>query len=155
MDSLQSLCKLMTHGVYVIAVTDGEHERAFTAAWVMQVSFNPLMLAFSINPQHASYAILKSKGRCTVNVLAKPQLRLAEHFGRNDLANKMAGHQWQRAKSGAPVLAESLCYFDCSVNHTTSAGDHEIVVCKVLEARFLNPGEPMGYRDTGNIDGTG
>jgi flavin reductase (DIM6/NTAB) family NADH-FMN oxidoreductase RutF len=155
MSTLNELCKLITHGVYVIAVTDGQHERAFTAAWAMQVSFDPLMLAFSISPQHSSYAILQAGGRCSINVLAKPQLSLAEHFGRSDLPDKMAGYRWQKAKSGTPVLADGIAYFDCSVSHTTSAGDHELVVCKVLEAALLNLGEPMGYRDTGNMDGTG
>ncbi len=155
MKTLNELCKLITHGVYVIAVTDGQRERAFTAAWVMQVSFDPLMLAFSINPQHGSYAILKAKGRCTVNVLAKPQLAIAAHFGCNDIPDKMTGYQWQRTQNGVPVLADSLCYFDCTVSHTTSAGDHELVVCKVVEAVYLHSGEPMNYRDTGNMDGTG
>jgi flavin reductase (DIM6/NTAB) family NADH-FMN oxidoreductase RutF len=31
------LCQLITHGVYVIGVSDGKHQNAFTAAWVMQV----------------------------------------------------------------------------------------------------------------------
>lgn len=155
MKTLNELCKLITHGVYVIAVTDGQHERAFTAAWVMQVSFNPLLLVFSINPLHSSYKILRAGGRCTVNVLEKQQLATAAHFGRDDLADKMSGYQWLKAKSGAPVLAESLCYFDCSVSHTTSAGDHELVVCRVVEAVSLHTGEPMNYRDTGNMDGTG
>ncbi|MEQ1635916.1 MAG: flavin reductase family protein [Methylococcales bacterium] len=155
MQTPQTLCQLITHGVYVIAVTDGQHDRAFTAAWVMQVSFEPLLPAFSINPRHGCYAILKSGGRCTINVLAKQQLSLAAHFGRSGQPDKMAGHQWQKSKAGVPVLTESLGYFDCRVSKMTNAGDHELVVCEVLDAVFLNTGEPMLYRETGNMDGMG
>jgi flavin reductase (DIM6/NTAB) family NADH-FMN oxidoreductase RutF len=152
---MDELCKQITLGVYVIAVTDGRHENAFTAAWVMPVSFAPLLLAFSINPQHNSYALLKTGKRCTVNILARQQLDVAAHFGRSGVADKMTGFQWQKSNSGVPVLVDSLGYFDCTVSHATPAGDHELVVCTVLEAVCLNSGEPMQYRDTGNMDGRG
>jgi flavin reductase (DIM6/NTAB) family NADH-FMN oxidoreductase RutF len=42
---------------------------AFTAAWVMQVSFDPLLLALSINPHHSSYGLLKEARAFSVNVL--------------------------------------------------------------------------------------
>ena len=41
----------------------GEARNAFTAAWVMQVSFDPLLLALSINPHHSSYRLLKEGRR--------------------------------------------------------------------------------------------
>jgi flavin reductase (DIM6/NTAB) family NADH-FMN oxidoreductase RutF len=63
------LFKQITHGVYVISVVNGSEQNAFTAAWVMQVSFDPPMISFSINPEHYSYVLLKASGVCTVNVL--------------------------------------------------------------------------------------
>lgn len=151
--TLDSLCKFMSHGVYVIGVNDQHQDNAFTAAWVMQVSFNPVMLAFSINPHNRSYALLQSGQCCSINVLGKNQLALADHFGRTGLTDKMHGYDWQRAKSGAPILSQSLVYFDCNVSHFAPAGDHEIVVCNVVEAGLLNFGEPMQYRDTDDMDG--
>ena len=58
-ESIAALFKTLTQGVYVIGVANGEERNAFTAAWVMQVSFDPLLLALSINPQHSSYRLLK------------------------------------------------------------------------------------------------
>lgn len=152
-NTIETLCKFISHGVYVIGVNDRKQEHAFTAAWVMQVSFEPLLLAFSINPKHRSYAILQSGEQCTINVLGTTQQDVAAHFGTPGLLDKMAGFEWQRAKSGAPVLSQALVYFDCVVSHFTPAGDHEIVVCNVLDAQQLNPGIPLLYRDTDNMDG--
>ena len=45
--SMADLFKSITTGVHVIGVADGEIRNVFTAAWVMQVSFRPLMLALS------------------------------------------------------------------------------------------------------------
>ncbi|WKJ89630.1 flavin reductase family protein [Methylomonas montana] len=151
---LANVCKYLTHGVYVIAVKNKEREHAFTAAWVMQVSFDPPLLAFSINPQHYSYQILKDGGQCSINVLAKAQLPIAAHFGDSNIRNKMTGYSWQAAPSGVSVLTEALAYFDCVVSHSTPAGDHEIVICRVLDAGILNAGVPMHYSDTDNMDGS-
>jgi flavin reductase (DIM6/NTAB) family NADH-FMN oxidoreductase RutF len=44
------LFQRLTQGVYVVGVAHEEARNAFTAAWVMQVSFDPLLLALSVNP---------------------------------------------------------------------------------------------------------
>lgn len=152
-ETLAETVKLITHGVFVIGVSDGEHRNAFTAAWVMQASFNPLMLAFSTNPEHYSFQLLKSGGICSINVLGREQLAVAEHFGRSS-TDKMAGFDWLQAKTGAPIWAGGLAYFDCEVSHFCAAGDHTLVVCTVLEAARLNQGAPLLYRETGDMDGS-
>jgi flavin reductase (DIM6/NTAB) family NADH-FMN oxidoreductase RutF len=149
----ETLFKHLSHGVYVIGVSDGTYQNAFTAAWVMQVSFNPPLLAISINPEHYSYQLLQAGGVCTVNVLAQDQYALAEHFGR-PAKDKMAGFKWQKGTTGAPVLSESLAYFDCQVSHYTDAGDHKIAVCKVINGARLNEGRPLLYNQTGDMDGS-
>ncbi|MGZ5628565.1 MAG: flavin reductase family protein [Methylobacter sp.] len=152
-ENADALVKQISHGVYVIGVGKGESQNAFTAAWVMQVSFDPLLLAISINLRHYSYQLLQESGVCTVNVLGRDQYTIAEHFGRSAL-DKMTGFKWQTAKTGAPVLAESLAYFDCEVSHYADAGDHKIAVCKVVAAAALNQGIPMLYSQTGDMDGS-
>ncbi|MGZ4980601.1 MAG: flavin reductase family protein [Methylobacter sp.] len=152
-ENADALVKQISLGVYVIGVGKGERQNAFTAACVMQVSFDPLLLAISINPGHYSYQLLQESGVCTVNVLGQEQYALAEHFGRS-VTDKMAGFQWQQAETGAPVLSESLAYFDCQVSHYTDAGDHKIAVCKVVAAAKLNQGTPMLYSQTGDMDGS-
>jgi flavin reductase (DIM6/NTAB) family NADH-FMN oxidoreductase RutF len=150
---INDLLKQISHGVYVIGVSDGNHQHAFTAAWVMQVSFDPLLLAISINPEHYSYQLLKVGGVCTVNVLSQDQFAIAEHFGRSN-KDKMTGFEWQKDITGAPILTESLAYFDCQISHYADAGDHIIAVCKVIAAAKLNEGRPLLYSLTGDMDGS-
>lgn len=150
---MNELFKQLSHGVYVIAVSDGVHQNAFTAAWVMQVSFNPPMLAIGINSESYSYKLLQTGGVCTVNVLAEHQLDIAEHFGQSS-PDKMTGFNWQSGLSTVPILIDSLAYFDCQVSHYTDAGDHKIVICKVLAGEILRQGKPMLYSQTGDMDGS-
>ena len=73
--SVAALFQRLTQGVYVVGVAHAEMRNAFTAAWVMQVSFDPLLLALSINPRNSSYALVKEGGAFSVNVLKTSQLR--------------------------------------------------------------------------------
>jgi len=151
MSNPNELAQMLTHGVYVIGVRDGDRQNAFTAAWVMQASFKPWLLAISINPLHYSYGLLQAGRICSVNVLSSEHMDIAAHFG-SAIPDKMTGFSWQVAKTGAPIWSEALAYFDCKVSHFTDAGDHKIAVCEVVAAGQLKSGRAMIYGQTGNMD---
>ena len=152
--ALAALFRRITHGVYVIGVADGYRQNAFTAAWVMQVSFRPLLLALSINRGHKSYDLLRN-GRCfTVNVLRRDQLELAKHFAQPSISDKLSDSNWRPAQSGAPILSDTAAYFDCELLGEYPAGDHILAVGRVLDGAILDDsGPPMNYLDTGDMDG--
>jgi flavin reductase (DIM6/NTAB) family NADH-FMN oxidoreductase RutF len=157
MSSLAELFRTLSYGVYAVGTAHGERRDLFTAAWVMQASFEPLLLALSVNPHNASYELLHAGGGFTVNVLTQGQLELARRFGTRsgrDL-NKLAGLRWRPGKSGAPILEESLGYFDCELDGRHAAGDHELVLGRVIGGAVLSPGSaPLTYADTGDMDGS-
>src|ERR1700730_12199422 len=105
---IATLFKSLTTGVYVVGVAHGEVCNAFTAAFVMQVSYDPLLLALSINPRHSSYGLLKQGGAFSVNVLKKGQLELAALFGGRASASKLASTEWTPGRTGVPLLNQSL-----------------------------------------------
>jgi flavin reductase (DIM6/NTAB) family NADH-FMN oxidoreductase RutF len=144
----------LTHGVYVIGVADAERRNAFTAAWLMQASFDPPLLALSINPKHSSYRLLQAGGSFTVNVLAHGRTDLAAHFGQPATVDKLAGMGWHPAQRGAPVLEEALAWFECVLTDAHPAGDHVIAIGRVIDGACVSPGAtPMNYRETGDLDG--
>ena len=153
-DTIAALFQRLTQGVYVVGVANGEVRNAFTAAWVMQVSFDPLLLALSINPHHSSYRLLQEGRAFSVNVLKKGQLDLAEHYGRPARADKLAGAEWTPDRLGLPLLREAMAWFECQVLGEYPAGDHVLVLGKVINGKLLDSkAEPMVYRETGAMDG--
>lgn len=147
----------LTNGLYVVGVAHDDRRDAFTAAWITQVSFAPLLLALSINPSHASYGLLTGAGAFTVNVLRRGQLDLARHFGTQSgrVVDKLAGQRWQAAASGSPVLLDAAACLECRVVARYAAGDHELVLGEVVDGRVLAPdASPMTYAETGNLDGS-
>lgn len=152
-----ALFRHLTLGVYVIGVADGAVHDAFTASAVMQASYQPLILAIAINPDHASYPIMRAGRSFAISVLAQDQMELARRFGTSASlgANKMKGISWRSARRGAPILSEALAYFECAVHEDMPAGDHHVVFGHVLDGAVLNPGvAPLKYAETHNLDGS-
>jgi flavin reductase (DIM6/NTAB) family NADH-FMN oxidoreductase RutF len=53
-----------------------------------------------------------------------------------------------------PLLLESLAWFECRVVGEHPAGDHVLVLGKVIDGKLLDSkAEPMAYRETGAMDG--
>jgi flavin reductase (DIM6/NTAB) family NADH-FMN oxidoreductase RutF len=157
MNEISELFHRLTAGVYIVGVAEGTNRDGFTAAWVMQASFDPLLLALSINPTNASYQLLHAGGGFTVNVLRREQLDLARRFGirsgRDE--DKLAGIPWRPGRRGAPILQAALAYFDCDLAGSMPAGDHELVLGRVTDGQLLDRRSiPLAYADTGDMDGS-
>jgi flavin reductase (DIM6/NTAB) family NADH-FMN oxidoreductase RutF len=151
------LCRRLTNGVYVIGAAGNGRVNAFTAAWLTQVSFEPLLLALSVNPQAASYPLLTASQCFAVSVLRHDQLELARHFGTvsGRDADKLAGVPWHAGRLGAPILDQAIAWLECRITATSEAGDHRLIVARVVDGAVLTEdAAPLRYDETGNIDGS-
>lgn len=152
-----ALFRRLTTGVYVVGVAHDGRANAFTAAWITEVSFDPPLLALAVNPEHASYPLLKESGAFVVSVLREGQLELARHFGTQSGrdVDKLAGCRATPSGSGAPVLLEAAAYLECRVIGSMPAGDHELVVARVVGGDLLaEDAIPLRYADTAELDGS-
>lgn len=150
------LFRRLSAGVYVITAAADGKSGGFTAAWAMQVSFDPLLVAVSINPGNATWALIERSRRFTINVLESTQHGLARHFGLQSgrRVNKFAGVP-TIATAGPPILADALAWLDCRLDHQTAAGDHVVVLAHVVGGDVLNfNAMPLRYVDTGDMDGS-
>ena len=156
-DNMPDLFRRLTEGVYVIGVAHDDRRNAFTASSVVHVSFRPLLLALSVNPEHASYPILAASQVFAINVLRADQQSLAGHFGTQSCrtVDKLASIPWREGRTGAPVLLDALAYFECEVIREVEAGDHRLVIGRVVDGAVLAPNAPpLLYAATGNLDGS-
>jgi flavin reductase (DIM6/NTAB) family NADH-FMN oxidoreductase RutF len=156
-NEIAELFRRVTLGVYAVGVADGQRRDAFTAAWVMQASFQPLLLAVSINPDNASYEVLHASGWFTVNVLKQGQLELARRLGTRlgREGDKLRGIATRPGRLGVPILTEALAYFECELMGRSRAGDHELVFGQVMDGKILDQtAVPLTYAETGDMDGS-
>ena len=156
MSSPVELFRRLTAGVYVITSAAGGKTGGFTAAWAMQVSFDPLLVAVSINPGNVTWELIEKSRRFAINVLESEQHELARHFGLQSgrTVNKFEGVPTLET-AGPPILADALAWLDCQIDHQAPAGDHLVVIARVVGGDVLNPkASPLRYADTGNMDGS-
>ncbi len=154
---IAELFRRITAGVYVIGVAGVGGRDAFTAAWVMQVSFDPPLLALSIHPEHASFPLLQSGRGFTVSVLREGQEGMARHFGLTSgrERDKLAGVRWRPSARGAPILEDAIAWLECELVGGMPAGDHELVVGRVTNGALEDPtARPLSYATTGDMDGS-
>ncbi len=131
--------------VAVVTVGRGGAENALTVSWVTQVSFDPPLVMFAADRLHYSLDFLRSTKNFAVNVLRDGQQRLASHFARQSMAreNKLEAVATREGTTGAAILVDALSYLDCEVVTLHEAGDHVMVVGKVVDAGILNDGKPL------------
>ena len=139
----------LVHGVYVVTTRLGEKINGMTAAWVAQVSLNPLLVMVSIAPSRYSHTLIKESGIFAINVLTGEQVELAKRFGYKSgrKIDKFTGLDYLAAGSGAPVLPQAYAYLDLKLVHTYAAGDHTLFVGEVTEAKILHPqSQPLIFK---------
>jgi flavin reductase (DIM6/NTAB) family NADH-FMN oxidoreductase RutF len=165
LDPIVETLELFPYGLYIIGSRGSDNFNGMMADWVMQVSFEPRLVAVSLERNSTTLRNLRESGTFTVNVLAAGDRALAVRFcqprdaskvqGRTDansavVHDKLAGvdHAYGEL-TGCPVLLGALAYLECEVQQLVEAGDHVLAVGLVLGASVLRDGEPLSSRDLG------
>ncbi|MBW1917678.1 MAG: flavin reductase [Deltaproteobacteria bacterium] len=131
----------ITQGVCVLTSRDGNKVNGMTAAWVAQVSFKPLLIMVSVAFTRYSHELIKKSGIFALNVLTTEQVDLGKRFGYKSgrRVDKFAGLSYDTAVTGAPILPEAYAYLDLKLVHTYPAGDHDLFIGEVVDAKILHP----------------
>jgi flavin reductase (DIM6/NTAB) family NADH-FMN oxidoreductase RutF len=137
--------RLFTYGLYAITCGDKTQRNAFTANWLSQVSFDPPLVALSVENSSTSIAIIRRSKRFAVNVFAADQRALSGKLGKAyaKAPEKLDGLQWGMGEHSCPVLEETLAWVECAVESEMPAGDSTLFVGRVVGARVLRRAEPL------------
>jgi flavin reductase (DIM6/NTAB) family NADH-FMN oxidoreductase RutF len=137
--------RLFTYGLYAISVEAGGARNAFTANWVTQVSFDPPMIALSIENDSVSLPLARAAGRFVVNVYEAGQRELAGRLGKSlsRSPEKLAGLSLETTSSGQPYLGETLAWVEVAIESEAPAGDSTLLIGRVVDASLLRRAEPL------------
>lgn len=147
----RTVLRHFTYGLYVVGVSDGVEANVFTANWITQVSFDPPLLALSVENDCRSHGIIERGRRFAVSVLETGRRELAGELGRHstESPDKLSKVAHRFAGNGCPVLEDALGYVACEVESSVPAGDSTVYVARVVEAVVLKDGEPLTMREAG------
>src|SRR5579863_9980332 len=131
--------RTFTYGLYAVSCTEGEAVNIFTANWLSQVSFEPPLLAISVENASKSLPMILSSRVFTVNTLRAGQRELAGKLGKSAIQHpdKLADIAFDIGANGCPVLQDALAWVACEVRGTMEAGDSTLVLAEVVDADML------------------
>jgi 3-hydroxy-9,10-secoandrosta-1,3,5(10)-triene-9,17-dione monooxygenase reductase component len=120
-------------GVTVVTSVDAEDNPVgFACQAFAALSLDPPMVLFCPSKGSGSWAVIEQAGRFCVNVLGEGQREVSQVFGTRG-ADKFASVEWARSEQGLPVLRGVLSWIDCSIEAVHTAGDHYVVIGRVLD----------------------
>ena len=127
-------------GVAVVTCRDDQALQGITVSSLCSLSLEPPLVLISIGEgQRILPALLRERGRFTVNILGAEQQPLAEHFaGQGDLALRPELLE-------DDMLAGSSAALICSLWADYPGGDHRIVVGRVERVWLGAPDDPLLY----------
>jgi flavin reductase (DIM6/NTAB) family NADH-FMN oxidoreductase RutF len=166
LDPIVEALEWMPYGLYIIGSHGSDNINGMMADWAMQVSFEPRLVAVSLERNSTTLRNIRESTFFTVNMLGADQRGLAVKFcqpreaskiqGRSEDASaviydKMAGVPYQMgALSDCPILDEAVAYVECEVHELLDAGDHVLALGRVLDGAVLREGqEPLTNRILG------
>ncbi len=125
-------------GVTIVTTLDGDGQpRGMTANSFTSVSLDPALILVCVAKSAPIMAAFDSAGGFAVNILDEQQQHLSQRFA-TPSADKFAGLDWRAGVSGAPVLGDTLAFFDCRMHQQIEAGDHIILIGAVADFGSTN-----------------
>jgi len=131
-------------GVTVVATLQEDGApRGFTANSFTSVSLDPPLVLICIAKTASSYPVFSSAAHFSVNVLAETQADISSLFATKS-AEKFTRANWRKGPAGSPILDNVAAWFDCRRHEIVEAGDHIILIGKVIgfDHALVNP---LGY----------
>lgn len=120
-------------GITVVTAQSAKGERiGLTVNSFNSVSLDPPLILWSLDKRSAdSMELIRNAGHFAINVLAADQLDLSNQFARPQ-KDKFNGIKFSEGMGRAPLLKECAANFQCELHQTIDAGDHWILLGRVL-----------------------
>jgi 3-hydroxy-9,10-secoandrosta-1,3,5(10)-triene-9,17-dione monooxygenase reductase component len=129
-------------GITVVAGLEDGNPVGFTCQSFVSLSIDPPYIALAPARTSTTWPRIARAGSFCVNVLSDSQRELCQGFAVSG-GNKFEGVEWRPApETGSPLLEGSLAWVDCRVELVHDAGDHELIIGRVLDLG-VGEGSPL------------
>jgi flavin reductase (DIM6/NTAB) family NADH-FMN oxidoreductase RutF len=147
----KQVLRTFTYGLYAVSCSDSGEVNIFTANWLTQVSFDPPLVAVSVENVSKSLPMILRSRKFTINVLRSGSRELAGKLGKSALKvpDKLAAIEYDSGANGCPILRNALGWVACKVRHTIEAGDSTLIVAEVVDVGMLGEGQALTMAEAG------
>ena len=136
--TLRKMRGLFASGVTAVTTAHEAQLRGITISAFSSVSLDPPLVLICVAKDTTTHEMIAASGIFAVNILSDDQEFLSERFAaRAPIVNeKFEGVPYHVAVTGAPILEQSIAWYDCHVLATHDGGDHTVFVGRVEAIGF-------------------
>jgi 3-hydroxy-9,10-secoandrosta-1,3,5(10)-triene-9,17-dione monooxygenase reductase component len=131
-------------GIAIIAAAGTDSPVGFACQSFLSLSLDPPLIALAPARSSTSWPKIAEVGAFCVNVLSEDQIDVCRQFAISG-GDKFAGLEWTPSQqTGSPIIDGCLAWVDCRLELTHDAGDHELVLGRVVELD-VREGRPLVF----------
>ena len=131
-------------GVAIISTKVDGNVHGITANSFSSVSLDPPLVLFCLGRSSTNFSAFMTTDNFAVNILAAGQDALSTRFAIFE-GDRFEGVGWQSWETGAPIVDGVISAADCILEARHDAGDHVIIVGRVLRAEKFFDASPLLY----------
>ena len=133
----------MPTGLYVVGSRAGDRRNGMTLNWATQVSFDPKLIAVSIEAAALTHELMTEGKVFSLNVIDREDRAIVRKFTKPVEAegNTLNGFPFHDGRTGAPILDQAVAFVDCELRQTIPLGGHTLFLGEVVDAGFQKPEE--------------
>ncbi len=139
----------MPSGLFVIGARAGDRRNGMTANWVTQVSFDPKLVAVSIEHEAVTHGLVAEGRVFSVNMISVDDRAAVRKFTKpvevevaaGGASGTLNGFPFHDGRTGAPVLDQAVAWLDCEVREAVEVGGHTLFVGEVVDCGFQHDEE--------------
>jgi flavin reductase (DIM6/NTAB) family NADH-FMN oxidoreductase RutF len=114
-----------------------------TLNWATQVSFEPKLLAISVEKSALTHELISSGATFTLNVVDRDDRAIVRKFTKpveiDPAAGTANGFAFHAAPTGTPVLDQAVVWFDCRLHQTVDVGTSTLFIGEIAACGFQKP----------------
>ena len=147
----KQVLRTFTYGLYAVSCSYAGEVNLFTANWLTQISFDPPLVAISIENSSKSLPMILQSRKCTINVFRLGDRELAGKLGKSAIQHphKLTDISYHLGDNGCPILDDALAWVACEIRNTMEAGDSTLVITQVVDVGKMTEGQPLTMNEAG------
>jgi len=130
-------------GVTIVAAIEDQKPVGFTCQSFVSLSIEPPLISICPAKSSTSWPRMVKAGQFSVNILAADQGSVCAAFARSG-GDKFSAVAWHLGEHRTPIIDGVLASIECELMLVHEAGDHELVIGRVLSLE-ANDQEPLVY----------
>src|SRR5689334_3215620 len=130
-------------GLYVLGSRAGERRNGMTINWVTQVSFDPKLVAVSVEKGAFTHELVVEGRVFSINTIDREDRAIVRKFTKpvevDTAAMTLNGFPFHDGATGAPILDQAVAVVECEVRQEVECGGHTLFIGEVVDAKFQKP----------------